>query len=90
MCILFKPTFYKSSFLLGLKRHDRSSAYWPSISSLKEGTGPLGCNWGMWFEWDGGEDGTWLGEHGTHGDSPPRDEAEADPKRTLELQRTRG
>lgn len=43
----------------------------------------------MWFEWDEGEDGIWLGEHGTHGDSPPRDEAEADPKRTLELQRTR-
>lgn len=91
MCILlFKPSFYKGSFLSDLKRYDRSSAYWPSISSLKEGTGALGCNWGMWFEWDGGEDGTWLGEHGTHGDSPPRDEAEADPKRTLELQRTRG
>lgn len=43
----------------------------------------------MWFEWDEGEDGTWLGEHGTHGDSPPRDEVEADPKRTLEQQRVK-
>lgn len=54
----------------------RSSAYWPAMSSLKEGARLWACTWGMWFEWDEGGDWTWLGEHETHGDSPPMDEAE--------------
>lgn len=68
-----------------VKCHTRSSAYWPSVISVKEGT--LSCNWEMRFEWDG--DWTWDGEHGLQGDSPPTDEA--DPNTILEwLQITMG
>lgn len=62
----------------------RSSAYWPSINSVKEGT--LSCNWEMRFEWDEGGDWTWDAEHGLQGDSPPTDEA--DPNTVLERLQT--